>query len=471
MAKWRPNPVLYEINTAIWLSELGVTLGDVPEAEIARIASLGFDAVWMMGVWERSPGGRAIALSHPGLQEEYRRALPDFKPDDVIGSPYAIRRYAVDARFGGDAGLAAFRNRLDAAGQRLMLDFVPNHMAVDHEWTQTHPEFLMVLPNGGFAHGRDPNSPDWTDTVQIDYRRRETRAAMTGILQSIAERCDGVRCDMAMLVMRDVFCRTWGGAFDDPQAEFWPEAIAAIKRARPDFVMLAEAYWDLEYQLQQQGFDYTYDKEKLYNFLKRCDAGAVRAYLSGDPGYQQHMARFVENHDEGRCAQEFGGACQAVATAALGLPGLRLLYQGQMEGRHVKLPVQLGRRPAESPDAGTEVFYRALLDQLRAPLFHEGDWKPLGPQKTWALNGSSGNFVLYRWQREGEFVLVVANLSGDRAQCFVPLEWPELSGARWLLKDVLSPERWEREGHALLDPGLYLDVAGYGRQIFRFERM
>jgi hypothetical protein len=277
---------------------------------------------------------------------------------------------------------------------------------------------------------------------------------MTGVLLSVADRCDGVRCDMAMLVTRDVFCRTWGGSFDDPQAEFWPQAIAEVRRANPGFAMLAEVYWDMEYALQQLGFDYTYDK-RLYDRLRQHDLEGVRRHLWADMGYQRHLARFIENHDEPRAAEVFGiEAAKAAATIAMGLPGMRLFHEGQFEGRKFKVPVQSARRPAEG---ATDDFYFALLRALP----RDGDWKLLGV--------TNGNFIAYRWLKGTEFTLVVANLSADRGQCCVPLEWPELSGRTWQLRDLLSDARYVREGNALLAPGLYLDVPGYGRHIFEIR--
>ena len=109
------NPVIYELNTWVWLDELSrrnnraIDLASVPPGEWDAIRKLGFDAVWLMGVWERSPAGVAIALRNEGLMESFRRALPDLGPEDVVGSPYCIRDYAADPHLGGPAALAAAR--------------------------------------------------------------------------------------------------------------------------------------------------------------------------------------------------------------------------------------------------------------------------------------------------------------------------------------------------------------------------
>jgi hypothetical protein len=494
MSRWPKFPSVYEINTRVWLNELSeaagsaLTLGGVPDSELRRIADYRFDAVWLMGVWERSPGARRVSREHQGWQEEFRRALPDCAERDIVGSPYAIYDYRVDPALGGDEALAELRGRLRRLGLRLILDFVPNHLALDHPWLSSHPErFVQGTPellareprnyfardaSDGprvFAHGRDPYFDGWPDTAQLDYRIAETREAMTDALLRVAAKCDGARCDMAMLVTREVFERTWGGGFEPEWAEFWPEAVARLKAARPYFLLLAEVYWDLEYELQQQGFDYTYDK-RLYDRLRRPDAPAVRAHLSAGVDYQSRLARFVENHDEPRAPEAFGAErCPAVSTLALALPGFRLLHEGQLDGWRVKLPVHLGRRPREQSDPEVREHYRRLLAALSEEVFHEGRWRLLEALGAWEGNPSHLNCVAYCWALGTQYRLAVVNLSPDRAQCYVPLGMGELAGRPWLLSDTLSEARYVRDGDALLSPGLYLDVPGDGFHLFRIE--
>ena len=75
--------------------------------------------------------------------EEFRRALPDFEPEDNVGSPYCVRRYVVDDHLGGPEGLAIARLELSNRGMNLILDFVPNHVAPDHPWVAEHPEYFI----------------------------------------------------------------------------------------------------------------------------------------------------------------------------------------------------------------------------------------------------------------------------------------------------------------------------------------
>ena len=149
MSIWPRYPTLYEINTWVWLSELSkkagkpLDLSSVPAAEWDAIAALGFDAIWLMGVWERSPAGIAIANKNPALLKDFQRALPDFRLEDNVGSPYCVRQYEVDKHLGGLKGLSHARKQLANRGLRLVLDFVPNHVAPDHPWVNKHPEHFI----------------------------------------------------------------------------------------------------------------------------------------------------------------------------------------------------------------------------------------------------------------------------------------------------------------------------------------
>src|SRR5207247_3700765 len=137
---WPRYPTLYEIDTWVWLSELkqkygkNLDLSSLPSTEWDAIAAFGLDAVWLMGVWERSPAGVAIANQNKSLLEDFRRALPDFRIEDNVGSPYCVRRYVVDQHLGGTQGLAIARRELSQRSCDLRFAFVPNRVAPDHPW-------------------------------------------------------------------------------------------------------------------------------------------------------------------------------------------------------------------------------------------------------------------------------------------------------------------------------------------------
>jgi glycosidase len=452
----------------------------VPREEWDAIAALGFDAVWLMGVWERSPAGIAIALRNDGLVESFRRALPDFTEADVVGSPYCIRDYTVADHLGGAEGLASAREALARRGVQLILDFVPNHVAPDHPWTATHPEYFVEGSEGDLewdpgsfvqvggrvlANGRDPYFPAWPDVVQLNAFSPEMRGAVIDTLGRIAEQCDGVRCDMAMLMMNDVFERTWGErAGERPQEDYWPAVIGAVKARRSDFVFLAEAYWDLEYPLQQQGFDYCYDK-RLYDRLVDGAADAVVGHLDADVGYQDRLVRFIENHDEPRAASVFPpGKARAAAVAALGQTGARLVHEGQLDGRKVQLPVFLARRPEEEPDAALRAFYERLLHGLRDGVFRTGVWQ-LGARSGWDGNDGWQDLVVWGWRGDETRKLLVVNLGEVHAEGHVSLPWDDLRARSWRLTDALSDAVYERSGDDLRD-GLYVALDPWGSNLF-----
>jgi len=491
MLPWPKNPRLYEINTWTWLHALSarhgepITLGSVPDAALDELARWGFDAVWLMGVWERSPRGRSIALEHKSLQAEYTRALADWKPEDVVGSPYAIHRYVVDPHLGDRGELATLRERLAARGMRLILDFVPNHVALDHPWVEAHPEYfvhgtlaqLEAQPDHFFqgprghiiAHGRDPLYPAWTDTAQLNALNPALRQRVVVVLQELAAQCDGVRCDMAMLVANRVFAQTWGSqVLTEPGQEFWEVVIPAVKEENPNFLFMAEVYWDMEWELLQQGFDYAYDK-RLYDRLIHESARVILAHLHADLTYQEHLVRFIENHDERRAPDAFGpGRDLAAAVLVVTLPGATLIHDGQMAGPKVRLPVQLRRRPAEPVNPAVEAFYRALLGQTDDPVYHEGRWQLREAGPAWDLNASHRSLIAYTWQRGQDRRLVVVNYSATPAQGRVQLPDLDVQGRLWRLHDGLNDADYERSGNEMAQHGLYVDLGPWKAHIFSF---
>ena len=292
----------------------------------------------------------------------------------MIGSPYAVRRYVADPAFGGPGGLAAARAALAARGVRLVLDYVPNHVAPDHPWVTGGQTCSCTATRATWPPTRRAGWPlvarCWRTAGTRTSRRGPTwcsstrscpalRAAAADTLASIAEQCDGIRCDMAMLMTSQVFARTWGRhAGPAPGQEFWPEVLGILRGRHPGTVLIAEAYWDLEWLLQQQGFDFCYDK-RLYDRITGGDTAGVRDHLRAGLSYQSRLLRFLENHDEPRIASVLPVAAErAAAVTVATLPGGTLWHEGQFEGRRVRLPVFLARRPTEPPDARLAGWYR-----------------------------------------------------------------------------------------------------------------
>lgn len=449
----------------------------------------GFTHIWLMGVWKTGPKALALATNHPNLRAAYDEMIPGWTPRDVGGSPYSIAGYDVPDAMGGNEGLRLFREKLNQRGMKLILDFVPNHLGFDHPWVTERPELFVQSPkpldgDGTFAaetssgpkwiaHAKDPHFPPWTDVAQIEYRKQSVRDTMQELLLSVAARCDGVRCDMAMLLLNEVFARTWAHlpcAEPTPATEFWDVAIPAVKRAQPGFSFMAEVYWGLESRLQQMGFDYTYDKQ-LYDELHWRHTVGVQHRLTHSP--QEYIARsihFLENHDEPRVAAALGlPEHQAAALLILALPGMRFLHDGQLTGARIKIPVQLARRPPEPVNVEIQEMYDKLLTSLKKTSVGRGHGKILKTHAAWHGNPSGQNIVAVLWQSGPvAFDLAVVNLAGHRSQAYLPLSVSKLADHIWEMRDVLSDETHERSGRDLARKGLYVDLEAHAAQLFEF---
>ncbi len=491
------HPMVYEVNARVLLKELSaregkrVTLGTIPEGVLQTWADTGLDAVWLMGVWATGPIGVKIAREHEGLRGDYRKALPDFNNADVIGSPYAVQAYEPPKEMGGTKGLALLHRRLKEQGLGLILDFVCNHTARDHDWVESHPEYYVqgsagddvMQPDAFFsvrtekgdrviAFGRDPLFPGWTDTAQLNYSSAAVRRAVIEEIRAIAAHCDGVRCDMAMLVLNDVFRRTWGDLAlregPPPTEEFWKEAIRTVKAEMPEFQFVAEAYWNLEWELQQLGFDFTYDKV-LYDRLLREGASSVREHLKAEINFQKRSIRFIENHDEPPAALSLPSDPWQYAAAAIAstVPGMVLYHDGQFEGRSVKLPVQLARRPEQPANSRTQSFYKRLLSCLTSEVFRTGEWQLLTVRPAWHDNPTWQDYLAFWWEAPSVGArFVVVNYAPHNSQCYVDLPQQSLTGSPMEFRDLMGTAVYVRERNGLISKGMFFDLPAYGLHIF-----
>jgi hypothetical protein len=444
MSAWQAHPIVYEINTLVWLNTLSqrynrpITLANIPDAEIAELASYQIQAVWLMGIWHRGEKCRASALNYV---HEYRVVLPDVTKDDVVGSAYAIGGYTLDASMGGKDGLQAFRQQLAQHNIKIILDWVPNHVGLDHPWLTEHPEYfiqgtpeLLKADPGNFfsvkakdgtkvviAHGRDPYFPGWIDTAQLNIFHEGLRQAVINTLVEMATLCDGIRCDMAMLMINDVFHQTWGWRGIEPLPQsYWTQVIENVRHTNRDFLFIAEVYWGLEYALHLEGFDYTYDKT-LYDRALEGNVDGIYSHLSASQAFLKKNIRFIENHDEPRAASSFGTDCsRPVATLICTLPGAVLLHDGQFVGRRAKLPVQITRQPHETEYTSLYRFYMALLNEASDDIYRDGQWTLFHRS---ACHGCFGhqNIIAYGWQLRDDYRLIILNLSGVWSQATLDL--------------------------------------------------
>jgi len=449
------TPTIYEINTPVFLREVSeraghsVTLADVPDAEWDAIARPSIDTVWFMGVWQRSVVAKTMAKDEPWLKD----ALPGMQDADLLGSAYSIASYTVDESLGGNEGLAIARGKLAERGIKIILDYVPNHVAIDHEWASEYPEFFLSgseqelaahphafvrTPAGIFAKGKDPNFEPWSDVLQLNAFSPMLRGEVTKTLSTIASMSDGVRCDMAMLMMNTIFKQTWGDRVGDiPTEEYWPAIITAVCAVNPEFLFLAEVYWDKQQDLLDQGFDLCYDKD-LYDDLLDGSVQHIKNHLEAPVTYQQHLLRFLENHDEERAAKEFPHdkhIAAAVITATL--PGAHLYYDGEREGRVVKLPVHLGRRVDEPVDEAIALFYDKLWAFIAQKNLAQGEWKLLNPlSRFWRRE--SQHVLAWEWTTKTNKVVVAVNYSPEKAQVILDTDLKTVTGAEDILNGQVN---------------------------------
>lgn len=443
-------PILYEINTRAWLRELSdragrpIDIADIPDSEIEHWVELGFTHIWLMGVWQIGPAARAEALRH--WRDRWAREIRSSE-EDVQGSPFAIQEYAIDSRLGEPLSLLILKERLTRAGLRLILDFVPNHFGLDSPEPKRYPARFVqseTLRPGTFqsetkvgkryfAHGKDPYFAPWSDTVQLDYRVLETHQAMSATAQTISMFGDGLRCDMAMLLLPDVFLQTWKEfpslAAHPTNAPFWKAAIPKIRELQPHVDLIAEAYWDREQELQDAGFDFTYNK-RVYDYIVRGQNDELGRFLEDcAPGFLARGVHFIENHDEPRAASLLPFDRHKVAAAlTVFLPGMALLHDGQLEGRTMFAPIQMCRRAAEEPNAAIQTFYMDLLSKLRQTHVRRGKPELLRCEPA----GSMKKPIAVSWEsRSGEVDLALVNLHKEEAVFSFPMAEGEACQEIW----------------------------------------
>ncbi len=418
------------INTRLWMSDLSeregkpVTVGTVPEEEWKKLFEK-YDSFWFMGIYKPSEFSRNHAKKYAF---EYRYAIPDIDPEkDVVASPFAIPEYTPNPAIASDwEEWDQMVDKLHGNGKKVFIDFVPNHMGVDHPWVTDHPEYFIqgtedqkkrnpslyhtIRNEEGnelhLAHGKDPNYPEWSDTLQLNYARADVQEVMQEQLLDLVDHADGVRCDMAMLLNAETFIRTWGNSEEGNgkvgnhlteeekkylrEHNFWPKAIAtakekALDQGKDDFYFVAEAYWDKE-ELGKD-FDYIYGKDFYEHLVKlahgdnRVSPVSLKNHLSYlmnalKEGRHYRDVLFTENHDEDRAVRVFGKEPSKAAAAITAMipEGLFLLNQGQEDGRRIRPPMQIKRFPGEEQDASFQRFYDRLLTLKHSRLFQEGEW-------------------------------------------------------------------------------------------------
>ncbi len=486
-------PIIYQINFRVWFKGYKTKKGissvrDIPVSTWLEFKQKGIDIIWLMGVWKTVPSSVKKYCFESGLINEYDNALPDWKEEDVIGSPYAIDSYTFNPELGSDEDLKELKSVLDKQGLKLVLDFIPNHFHADSSLIESNSDIFLPgtdemlvkdghtfyrseIDNNIYCHGRDPYFPAWQDTIQINFFHPEARKFLTEQLLRLTEFCDGVRCDMAMLALAKVFENTWGEVLKTvsahkPEKEFWQDAIRTVKEKRNDFLFIGEAYWNTELTMQKIGFDFTYDKS-LYDKLLNEKAPSIREHLRAGKLFQQKSIRFIENHDEKRAVSVFGlERSKSAANIISSVMGAKLFFHGQFEGKKVKLPVQLGREPIEQADENCAQFYNKLLKIVSLEIFKNGEWLLIENFPSWEEDLTYKNILCLSWRYMSDEWLVTINYSDSISSCRI---FPDgdLGNEYIQLDDELNSKYYRRNYSDLQRIGLYIELKPYSSHMFK----
>ena len=405
-------PSLFQVNTRVWLTELARSLGrkatldDVPDGELDRLAGLGFDWVWLLSVWQTGPAGsRSRAAIRSGAGSSSRRCpICATRTSAARASPSPATPCTTTSA--ARPRWPACASGSDQRGLRLMLDFVPNHTGLDHPWVEDHPEYYVAGTERDLA--RAPQNYTW---VKGAARRSapgpRARSLLFGLARHPAAQLrqpghagrDARRAaEDRRAVRRRALRHGHAGAARGLRAHLGhpgrsPSGRRRRERVReqaPGFCFMAEVYWDLEWTLQQQGFDYTYDK-RLYDRLREGHARPVREHFHAGLDYQDRLARFLENHDEPRAAATFPrGMHEAAAVDHLPVARAALLPPGPARGqRRADLAASRPRarraRRSRARSASTTGSWRCCA----GPTCATGDWQLLECAPAW-----DGNWTL-----------------------------------------------------------------------------
>ena len=430
----KDNSILLQINTRIWLNELRSKyspnlghffLDEVPDNEWQLIKNNGFNVIYLLGVWDVGELTEDM-FRIKNLKQEFDQVYPDWKWEDTCSSPFSIKKYQINPNLGNADMLKNLKKKLNQIGVDLILDFVPNHFGLQTEnvtienlfieeesFTNSTKEYEVINTSNGskaIYHGKDPYFPPWEDTLQLDYSSETTRKFMKEQLKTIAEVCNGVRCDMAMLIVNRIFQQNWGFKLKNKlKSEFWQDAINEIKRDFPDFKFIAEVYWDMEEELINLGFDYCYDK-KLYDAIRDTNYGALEYLFHKDLKSQNKNVRFLENHDEQRSLNVFKEEINFMASViTYTMPGIKFFHQKQLEGYRIRESLFLIKRVTEQENANIKKNYALLLELMINYIKETSLWS-FGSNILQKNIDVGRNIYLWEWsssQENFKFIIII----------------------------------------------------------------
>jgi len=444
---WMPKTVMMAKNTYVWLSQLSKTyhreikhLDQIPEEELEKLSSWGFNGLWLIGLWERSNASKQIKqlCGNP----------------EAVASAYSLRNYSIAGDLGGEEAYQSLKQKAWQRGIRLASDMVPNHMGIDSDWVVEHPDWFLSLPYSPFPaysfngpdlspvdfinihiedhyydrsdaavvfkhydrrngatrfvyHGNDGTSMPWNDTAQLNYLKEEVREAVIQTILHVARKFPIIRFDAAMTLAKKHYQRLWfpqpgsggdiasraeGGltkeAFDQAfPNEFWREVVERVAQEVPDTLLLAEAFWMMEgFFVRTLGMHRVYNSAFM-NMLRNEDNSKYRLVIKNtlefDPQILKRYVNFMNNPDEKTAVEQFGkgdkyfGICTLMAT----MPGLPMFGHGQIEGFAEKYGME---------------YYRPYWDEEVDPYMVQRHTQQIFPLlKRRELFSEVDNFLLY----------------------------------------------------------------------------
>ncbi len=499
---WMPRVVMIAKNAFVWLDQLSkkygyliTTLDRIPDAELDTLNRWHYNALWLIGVWERSPASKKVKQfcgNH-----------------DAVSSAYSLFDYEIAADLGGYDAYINLRDRCKTRHIRLASDMVPNHTGIYSKWIMDNPDYFVQSANPPYPgytfygpnlsenpdfeiriedkyysrqdaavvfqlksvhdrneryiyHGNDGTNMPWNDTAQLNLLMPAVREALYQKIKRVSEMFPIIRFDAAMTLTKRHYQRLWfpqpgtGGAipsradhalskeqFDAAMpTEFWRDVVDRMNAEMPDTLLLAEAFWLMEgYFVRTLGMHRVYNSAFMHMFMKEENQKyreLIKNTIEFNPEILKRYVNFMSNPDEETAVNQFGkgdkyfGVCVMMIT----LPGLPMFAHGQIEGFTEKYGMEYQR-----------AYYQEIADQYLIER-HEREIFPLTLKRYlfcdvknfWLydfvgeIGGVNQNVIAFSNMRGNERVLVLYNNAFGKVHGKIQFTTGKVSG------DALSQE-------------------------------
>ncbi len=396
--QWIPEVVMIAKNVYVWLHQLSEKykreikkLNQIPDEELDQLARWNFNALWLIGIWERSNASQKIKHLTGNIS--------------AVSSAYSLFDYVIADELGGERAFQNLKDRAWARGIRMASDMVPNHMGVYSKWVVEKPDYFLQrneppYPNYSFTgqnlseddrvevriedqyysrkdaavvfqrrdkytgttkyiyHGNDGTNMPWNDTAQLNLLNQEVRESLIQTIMHVARKTPIIRFDAAMTLAKKHYQRLWfpnpgsGGAIPSRTDysmtleqfnqvmpnEFWREVVDRINAEMPNVLLLAEAFWLMEgYFVRTLGMHRVYNSAFMHMMMKEENdkyRKLITNTLEFNPEILKRYVNFMSNPDEETAINQFGKGDKyfGVAVMMLTMPGLPMFGHGQIEG-------------------------------------------------------------------------------------------------------------------------------------------